>query len=488
MKELMSTQQIEMKSGMPADLSDKGWRLFVRDSTAPYVADNEGFGLNTGGFPTLDEALEKAREMTVEEEERIAIAGDGVEVETEIHGLSVDEGVQNVALDRIRTDGGTQPRSALDMLVVADYKEAMSSGAVFPPIDVFFDGKDCWLADGFHRVQAQKEARVSTEAERFDLISSNVHLGTQRDALLFSLGANEAHGLRRSREDKRRAVQLALEDPEWSTWSDNVIAHHTNVSQPFVSKMRRELTTQNVLSDQPVRTGTDGVARDVSHIGKAQEDDERQTSIGDIDGAETAQAQAEDVDAEFTAEDAKAWTDKKLAEAETETNSITEIVELLNRHGGVLYRGQLEEMGISYAAIHNALGEGAIVQPETGKFTLPDHKPQPSSSSREASSPAAKPKPTVEEILKGRKLAISLTWIPAIKGKVSVSVNAGLKPTDATRLVIDADKAPRFSEEILDAIHAQLKDVGSKPKVVKKAPSKSTTKKTATKKKPARKK
>lgn len=45
-----------------------------------------------------------------------------------------------------------------------------------------------------------------------------------RDAILYSCGANDRHGLRRTNEDKRRAVKKSLEDPEWSGWSSNKIA------------------------------------------------------------------------------------------------------------------------------------------------------------------------------------------------------------------------------------------------------------------------
>ena len=38
--------------------------------------------------------------------------------------------------------------------------------------------------------------------------------GTQRDAILWSISANATHGLRRTNEDKRRAVTRLLQDPE----------------------------------------------------------------------------------------------------------------------------------------------------------------------------------------------------------------------------------------------------------------------------------
>jgi hypothetical protein len=48
-------------------------------------------------------------------------------------------------LEHIRVNGGTQPRVQLLIEVMEDYAEQMRSGAEFPPITVFFDGKDYWL-------------------------------------------------------------------------------------------------------------------------------------------------------------------------------------------------------------------------------------------------------------------------------------------------------------------------------------------------------
>lgn len=48
-------------------------------------------------------------------------------------------------------DGGTQPRAACEASRVDEYASDMKEGAVFPPVDVFYDGAKYWLADGFHR-------------------------------------------------------------------------------------------------------------------------------------------------------------------------------------------------------------------------------------------------------------------------------------------------------------------------------------------------
>lgn len=58
--------------------------------------------------------------------------------------------------------------------------------------------------------------------------------------MLFSVGANAAHGLRRTNEDKRRAVTTLLSDPEWSAWSDSKIATIAKVDHKTVAKWRGE--------------------------------------------------------------------------------------------------------------------------------------------------------------------------------------------------------------------------------------------------------
>jgi hypothetical protein len=133
----------------------------------------------------------------------------------------------------IRIDGGTQPRAAIDIAVVEDYAVQMADGKPFPPIIVFHDGAEWWLADGFHRYHARSS--VLGEAE----IEADVRPGTRRDAVLYSVGANTEHGLRRTNEDKRRAVLTLLGDEEWGQWSDREIARRCGVSDPFVGNLRQ---------------------------------------------------------------------------------------------------------------------------------------------------------------------------------------------------------------------------------------------------------
>lgn len=138
----------------------------------------------------------------------------------------------------IRLDGGTQPRAEINEEVVGEYMEAMLDGANFPAITVFHDGSAYWLADGFHRYHANKRAGFLT-------IDCDVKSGTKRDAIFFSLGANDKHGLRRTHEDKRRAIMLVLEDIEWGELTDREIARICNVSHPTVGRVKKSLEMES---------------------------------------------------------------------------------------------------------------------------------------------------------------------------------------------------------------------------------------------------
>ena len=132
-------------------------------------------------------------------------------------------------------DGDAQMRVEMHPETVADYAADMLDGAVFPPVIVYHDGADYWLADGFHRVEAARKIdRKEIEAEIRD--------GTARDAILHGIGSNATHGLRRTQADKRRAVERLLTDPEWAAWSDRKIAQLAKVDHKTVGKIRRELT------------------------------------------------------------------------------------------------------------------------------------------------------------------------------------------------------------------------------------------------------
>ena len=166
-----------------------------------------------------------------------------------------------LSLSEIATDGGTQSRLKLNDAVIKDYAEAMAAGVQFPPLIVFYDGTTYWLADGFHRYYAAKIAEISD-------IFVDVKQGTRRDAVLFSVGANATHGLRRTNDDKRRAVETLLLDQEWNTWSDREIAKRCSVGNKFVGDLRRSLCSEHSERTYTTKHGTTAVMQ-TTKIGKS---------------------------------------------------------------------------------------------------------------------------------------------------------------------------------------------------------------------------
>lgn len=164
--------------------------------------------------------------------------------------------VQVVQIDNIIMDSTTQAR-AMNGAQVYDYAELMQDGTVFPPVVIFRDSDgNHWLADGFHRVAAAKEAGLKE-------LQAEIHEGSQRDAILYSLGpANNSHGMALTRLERRERVVKLLQDPEWSQWSDREIARHCGVSHPTVAQIRRD--TGKFSSE---RMGADGRVQTVKHWG-----------------------------------------------------------------------------------------------------------------------------------------------------------------------------------------------------------------------------
>src|SRR5437868_6740275 len=120
-------------------------------------------------------------------------------------------------------DPRTQMREKdLDPAVVSDYALAMEIGDDFPPLTVFSeDGKSApfHLADGWYRTAAAEKA-YNAAPDVGVMIEANVRKGGMREAMLYAVGANTDHGVRRTNADKRKAVRALLSDDEWTDWSD----------------------------------------------------------------------------------------------------------------------------------------------------------------------------------------------------------------------------------------------------------------------------
>lgn len=237
--------------------------------------------------------------------------------------------IDTIPLDAVRINGGTQSRVELNQSTIAEYAELIRAAVDLPPVVTFFDGVTFWLADGFHRYNAHLDAGAME-------INAEIRTGTQRDAILYSVGANASHGLRRTNEDKRRAVKTLLTDPEWSSWTDVAIAKACGVSSNFVGDVRRII---NPINDSPTRTATRNGAtyeQNTANIGKAKSTEvmpvtgpaEVPTPPADGAAPQTAQLESREELTPASSSELQALRDKveELAEALKSTLSDNEMM------------------------------------------------------------------------------------------------------------------------------------------------------------------
>lgn len=139
--------------------------------------------------------------------------------------------VISLACDNIIATSATQVRVKLNEDKIKEYQEDIENGADMPALDVFAekDSEAYYLSDGFHRLLAYINAGR-------EFVECEVHEGGLHDALVYALGANTAHGLRRTNADKVNAVRLALKDPELSQLTQQEIADVCRVSLTTVQR------------------------------------------------------------------------------------------------------------------------------------------------------------------------------------------------------------------------------------------------------------
>lgn len=142
-----------------------------------------------------------------------------------IASINVDEEIQQ----RIKTSKGT----------IKDYARLLKEDHTFPAITVFMnqtenEEPEYYLADGFHRLQAyQNNGKEEIPCE--------IYKGSKLVAKFYAAGCNGTHGLKRSNQDKKKAVTTVLTDSTWKRMTDSEIAKHCHVSQPFVGKIRKKI-------------------------------------------------------------------------------------------------------------------------------------------------------------------------------------------------------------------------------------------------------
>ena len=141
---------------------------------------------------------------------------------------------REVPLKDLVLDSKCQVRAGLNGQFVEELAEALRSGSKVTPVDVVGVDKRLYVVNGHHRAAAAQAAGL----EKLPAIV--VGEGDLDFAVWTTCAANkDQNSLRRSNEDKRRAVLLAL-DGSGQDQSDRVIAEHIGVSNTFVGKIRKE--------------------------------------------------------------------------------------------------------------------------------------------------------------------------------------------------------------------------------------------------------
>lgn len=187
-------------------------------------------------------------------------------------------------LTQIRLNGGTQSRDKMDKNTITDYAQLMMDGAVFPPIEVFYDKKDYWLVDGFHRYHACMNIKRKE-------IEVKVIEGTKQEAFEYSLGVNDKHGKPRSTDDKRKAVKRALENAITSLLSNRDIAKKCAVTHMFVIKYKAQLEKEKLSSSKTDAPKVETVTEDEDlvpseHYELSEEDKLKELSSSNVELSE----------------------------------------------------------------------------------------------------------------------------------------------------------------------------------------------------------
>lgn len=156
----------------------------------------------------------------------------------------------NFVIEQITVDKDLQARATMNQDAIGDYKDAIIEGIDLPPMDLFTDGTTYWLVDGFHRLQAYKKIGILE-------VPVTIHAGTKNEAIMYAIGANKTHGLRRSNLDKKRAVEMAfsLMKALKKNWTDVYIAEIVGVSSMFIGNYRRENDPASIAAARETGTG-----------------------------------------------------------------------------------------------------------------------------------------------------------------------------------------------------------------------------------------
>ena len=188
----------------------------------------------------------------------------------------------NIQIASIERDTSIQCRATIDTGTVNEYADAMRNGDEFPPIVLFGSKEKSWIGDGWHRLMAADQCGKK-------VIWADLKEGGRLEALKHALGANSLHGRKRTNEDKRRCVEIALK--EFPKLSSRTIAEMCGVTHTMVNTMR---PIQLEESSSSKRMSADGRERPAHPNGSSKKECQAEEDRQDIEDAERILADPDD--------------------------------------------------------------------------------------------------------------------------------------------------------------------------------------------------
>lgn len=150
--------------------------------------------------------------------------------------------------------GGISTSHVTDMLATLQSGEELK-----PPVGSPASFRVFRLADGRMVVTDGWHAGEAHKRHGSDTVTAEVIDGTWEEAIWDASGRNVTHGLKRTNEDKERAISLALHSKPSS--SNQLIAAHCRVSDSLVARVRAELEDAEEIPVVEKRVGADGKER-----------------------------------------------------------------------------------------------------------------------------------------------------------------------------------------------------------------------------------
>jgi hypothetical protein len=141
-----------------------------------------------------------------------------------------------IPLTDLHLDFSLQLRVKVSQDAIRQYEQVYRDGGpdALPPLKAIRlqDGY-CYVYDGFHRHEAARRAALTH-------LPCETTEGDMAQARRLARASNRDHGLRLSRRDRQRMIEMALE--EHPDWSDRAIAEECGVHNETVGAVRKRLT------------------------------------------------------------------------------------------------------------------------------------------------------------------------------------------------------------------------------------------------------